>query len=109
MKVLVPVLSKDRNAEVSAEFGRAPYFAVIEGGNVEFYENPGASASGGAGAKASQFVINLGVVATATLKHKHSYTNIAVAFETPLRLCSLSRTFQGNPRGDHRLPFPTCF
>ncbi len=61
MKVLVPVLSKDRNAEVSAEFGRAPYFAVIEGGNVEFYENPGASASGGAGVKASQFVINLGV------------------------------------------------
>ncbi len=61
MKVLVPVLSKDRNAEVSAEFGRAPYFAVVENGDVEFYENPGASASGGAGAKASQFVINLGI------------------------------------------------
>jgi len=51
------------------------------------------------------FVEYLMVVATATL---NSYTNIAVALETPLRLCSLSRTFQGNPRGDHRLPFPTC-
>ena len=108
MKVLVPVLSKDKNAEVSAELGRTPYFAVIEGGNVEFYENPGASASGGAGVKASQFVINLGVVATATLKHKHSYTNIAVAFETPLRLRLLMETFQGSLRGDHRLPFLTC-
>ncbi|RKQ63370.1 putative Fe-Mo cluster-binding NifX family protein [Thermovibrio guaymasensis] len=61
MRILVPVSSKDRNAEVSDEFGRAPYFAVIENGNVEFYENPGASATGGAGVKASQFAINLGV------------------------------------------------
>jgi hypothetical protein len=28
------------------------------------------------------------VVATATLKCKHSYTNIAVALGTPLKLCS---------------------
>ncbi|SMP06302.1 Predicted Fe-Mo cluster-binding protein, NifX family [Desulfurobacterium pacificum] len=61
MKVLVPVLSKSEDAEISQEFGRAPFFAVIEDGRVSFYDNPGASASGGAGVKASQFVLSLGV------------------------------------------------
>ena len=31
------------------------------------------------------------MVATATLKRKHSYTNVAVASGTPLRLCPLLR------------------
>ncbi len=61
MKVLVPVLSKSEDAEISPEFGRTPFFAVVEGDKVSFYDNPGASASGGAGVKASQFVLNLGV------------------------------------------------
>ncbi|RUM42685.1 MAG: hypothetical protein DSY34_01360 [Desulfurobacterium sp.] len=47
------------------------------------------------------------VVATATKKHKHSCTDVAVAFETPLRLCPLMRTFQGNLREHHKVPFPT--
>ncbi|SMO48620.1 Predicted Fe-Mo cluster-binding protein, NifX family [Balnearium lithotrophicum] len=61
MKVLVPVLEKKEDAEVSKEFGRAPYFAVVENEKVEFFENPGASASGGAGVKAAQFAVDLGV------------------------------------------------
>jgi predicted Fe-Mo cluster-binding NifX family protein len=61
MKILVPVLEKKEDAEVSKEFGRAPYFAVLENGNVEFFENPGASASGGAGVRAAQFVVDLGI------------------------------------------------
>ena len=61
MRVLVPVDEKSRDAKVYPEFGRAPYFAVIENGEVSFYENPGASAKGGAGVKAAQFAVDLNV------------------------------------------------
>ncbi|RUM90930.1 MAG: hypothetical protein DSZ26_01850 [Thermovibrio sp.] len=61
MKVLIPVLEKKEDAEVSSEFGRAPCFAVLENGKVEFFENPGALASKGAGVKAAQFAIDLGI------------------------------------------------
>jgi predicted Fe-Mo cluster-binding NifX family protein len=61
MKILIPVLEKKENAEVSEEFGRAPYFAVVENGKVEFFENPACRAPKGAGTKAAQFAIDLGV------------------------------------------------
>lgn len=60
MKIAVPVADKRKDAEI-AEFGRAPYFAIIEGENVSFLKNPGSEAASGAGVKASQFVISEGV------------------------------------------------
>ena len=61
MRVLVPVDEKSRNAKVYPEFGRAPCFAVIENGEVSFYDNPGALSKGGAGVKAAQFAVDLKV------------------------------------------------
>ncbi|WP_297444778.1 NifB/NifX family molybdenum-iron cluster-binding protein [Desulfurobacterium sp.] len=60
MKIAVPVTEDRREAEVT-EFGRAPFFAIIEENNVKFVKNPGSEASSGAGVKASQFIINGGV------------------------------------------------
>jgi len=61
MKILVPVEEKNEKTKVFPEFGRAPYFAVVEDGKVSFYENPGALSKGGAGVKAAQFAVDLGV------------------------------------------------
>ncbi|WP_456397843.1 NifB/NifX family molybdenum-iron cluster-binding protein [Desulfurobacterium sp.] len=60
MRVAVPVMEQNKNANVG-EFGRAPFFAIIEGKNINFVKNPGSEASSGAGVKASQFIINAGV------------------------------------------------
>ena len=49
MKVIIPVDEASPNTGVCPSFGRAPYFALCEGGSVEFIENPGAAAEGGAG------------------------------------------------------------
>ena len=54
MKVIIPVDEASPNTGVCPSFGRAPYFALCEGGSVEFIENPGAAAEGGAGLKAAQ-------------------------------------------------------
>jgi len=48
------------------------------------------------------------VVATTTLKRKHSYINIAVAFEIPLSLRLLTETFQESLGEDYKVPFPSC-
>ncbi|WP_457567670.1 NifB/NifX family molybdenum-iron cluster-binding protein [Desulfurobacterium sp.] len=60
MKIAIPVSEASKEAKV-VEFGRAPFFAIINKGNVNFVKNPGSEATGGAGVKAAQFIINEGV------------------------------------------------
>ena len=63
MKIAAPV-TQERNA-IDAFFGRAPLFAVkdTEAGTIVFEANPAAQAEGGAGIKAAQAIVDLGVEA----------------------------------------------
>jgi predicted Fe-Mo cluster-binding NifX family protein len=58
----LPIDEKDLNNQVSVSFGRAPYYAVYDTDtkDVEYIENTAASAKGGAGIKAAQFVVDSG-------------------------------------------------
>lgn len=68
MKVVIPV---DENKDtVCVAFGRAPYFMVCDTDNdsVEYKNNPAASAHGGAGIKAAQFIVDLAADALITVR-----------------------------------------
>lgn len=68
MKVAIP-LDEDRR-QLYGSFGRAPYFLIgdVESGETEVLENPAADAESGAGPKATQFVLDQGVGAVATVQ-----------------------------------------
>lgn len=61
MKIGIATIEKDLNQNVNQTFGRAPYFAIYDTitKNVVFYENEAKNAQGGAGIKASQFLVDL--------------------------------------------------
>ncbi len=61
MKIGIATIEKDLNQNVNPTFGRAPYFAVYNTitKSVEFYNNEAKNAQGGAGIKASQFLVDL--------------------------------------------------
>lgn len=68
MKIAIPV---DENKDtVCVAFARAPYFCVydLNTDKKEFLTNPASSAQGGAGIKASQFIVDLGVDALVTVR-----------------------------------------
>lgn len=68
MKIVIPV---DENREtICVAFGRTPYFLVqdTETDQKEYFENPAASAQGGAGIKAAQFVVDLAADALITVR-----------------------------------------
>lgn len=58
MKVAIAASANTRDARVDERFGRCPFFAFYNSDTdiLEFVENPGKSASGGAGPAAVQFV-----------------------------------------------------
>lgn len=60
MNILIPTNDMKTSEGICVSFGRAPYFMVINKDTNEetFIENPGASASGGAGIKAAQAVVD---------------------------------------------------
>ncbi|NLP48228.1 MAG: dinitrogenase iron-molybdenum cofactor biosynthesis protein [Clostridiales bacterium] len=62
MKIAIPANEKDINTEVSASFGRAPYYLIhdTQSGENTFIENTAAQAAGGAGIKAAQLVVDSG-------------------------------------------------
>jgi predicted Fe-Mo cluster-binding NifX family protein len=68
MKLILPV-DADQNL-ISVTFGRAPYFVVYntETGTHAVHRNPAASAQGGAGLKAAQFVADCQVDAMITAR-----------------------------------------
>lgn len=68
MKVIIPV---DENREtVCVAFARAPYFLLCDTENdqKEIIDNPAASAHGGAGIKAAQFIVDLKADALITVR-----------------------------------------
>lgn len=68
MKVVIPL---DENREtLCVAFARAPYFMVCdsESGQKEIIDNPAASAQGGAGIKAAQFIVDLNADALITVR-----------------------------------------
>lgn len=65
MKLAISTASPQINAEIDARFGRCTYFVVIDTATRawEALPNPAASAGGGAGTQAVQFLANQGVSA----------------------------------------------
>lgn len=68
MKIAIPV--EENKETVCASFGRAPYFLMYdtETGVNETQVNPAASAKGGAGLKATQFVLDAGAQTLITVR-----------------------------------------
>ena len=68
MKIGIPVVEKDMNSMMDSRFGRCPYFVIVdsETGEGKVIENPGATASSGAGVRAVETLINAGVEAIIT-------------------------------------------
>ncbi|TDX51398.1 NifB/NifX family molybdenum-iron cluster-binding protein [Orenia marismortui] len=64
MKIAVTASNNsDLNVKIDPRFGRAPYFAIIDLNNdkVDFIDNVAKNASGGAGIKAAQTILDQGV------------------------------------------------
>jgi predicted Fe-Mo cluster-binding NifX family protein len=58
MKIALTTLSPEPEAEIDLRFGRGAYFLILDTDTQmwQAQENPGASASGGAGIRAAQFL-----------------------------------------------------
>jgi len=65
MKIFVTATEKSLDANVNQMFGRCPFFALVdtEDMSADFLENPAVSASGGAGIKTAQAVLDSGATA----------------------------------------------
>jgi predicted Fe-Mo cluster-binding NifX family protein len=68
MKVIVTAEGADLKAPTSPRFGRCPTYVLVETETMAFeaMPNPAASASGGAGIQAAQFVVEQGAQAVLT-------------------------------------------
>ena len=63
MKIAVSASGKTLQDQVDVRFGRAPYFLIVDGDQVEVIENPNLSAGGGVGVQTSQMLADRGVEA----------------------------------------------
>ena len=63
MKICVTATAGNLDATVDPRFGRSQYFVVVDSETMELeaFDNPAASASGGAGIKAAQIIVNKGI------------------------------------------------
>jgi predicted Fe-Mo cluster-binding NifX family protein len=63
MKICVTAPAGNLDATVDPRFGRAQYFVFVDSETMEFeaFDNPAASASGGAGIQAAQTIVNKGI------------------------------------------------
>lgn len=63
MKTAITTKGHDESAAFDPRFGRTGWFCVLdeETGNVEFFENEFKNATGGAGTKAAEKMVELGV------------------------------------------------
>lgn len=68
MKIVVTANGPDLESAPSPQFGRCPIYIFIDSDSMEFeaVENPATDASGGAGIKAAQFVVEHGAKAVVT-------------------------------------------
>jgi predicted outer membrane repeat protein len=60
MKIGIALMEKDIEKDINQTFARAPYFAIYNSDNKEivFFDNSAREASGGAGIKAAQFLVD---------------------------------------------------
>ena len=65
MKIGIPIDERSEDAPMASRFGRALYYLIydLETKKYEYHENPSAMARGGAGVKASEFLVSQGVKA----------------------------------------------
>lgn len=63
MKIAITSIENNKHSKMDPRFGRGAFFAVYNTENKEFsfYENEAKEASGGAGTKAAEQIVNLGV------------------------------------------------
>jgi predicted Fe-Mo cluster-binding NifX family protein len=68
MKIAVSATAPNLSAQVDLRFGRCRYFVIVDPDSMEFegIENPRASAGGGAGIAAAQFIAGREVAAVLT-------------------------------------------
>lgn len=68
MKIAVSAKGEDLNADVDQRFGRCKYFLIVDSKNMDFnaVSNESIMASGGAGIKAAETVVNSGAEALIT-------------------------------------------
>jgi predicted Fe-Mo cluster-binding NifX family protein len=68
MKIAMPVNEKSMETTICHSFGRTPYFLVFDTKSMEsvFAHNSAATSQGGAGVKAAQAIVDLGVEALIT-------------------------------------------
>ncbi|MFW6020233.1 MAG: NifB/NifX family molybdenum-iron cluster-binding protein [Bacteroidales bacterium] len=61
--IAISAEDKDVKSKMDARFGRCNYFLIFnpENNTIEFVENPGKHASGGAGPMAAEMLVNYGV------------------------------------------------
>ncbi|MCI0476274.1 MAG: NifB/NifX family molybdenum-iron cluster-binding protein [Anaerolineales bacterium] len=59
MKIIISTVTPNIESEVDPRFGRGAYLLVVDPNTLEWqaHPNPGVNASGGAGIKAAQFVV----------------------------------------------------
>ena len=60
MKIIVTTASPSLDSDIDPRFGRGAYLLIVDPDTLEWqaFPNPGASAPGGAGVQAAQFVCN---------------------------------------------------
>ncbi|AKB76053.1 hypothetical protein MSLAZ_2792 [Methanosarcina lacustris Z-7289] len=63
MKICISAFGKDPDSEVDPQFGRCNYFVIIDPdiGSTTAITNPGSEASGGAGIRAAEAIVGLGI------------------------------------------------
>lgn len=69
MKIAVTAMGRELTDQVSARFGRAPYFLIVNSEDItaiEAIENPNVSAGGGAGVQSAQLMADRDVEAVVT-------------------------------------------
>ncbi|MFA5290062.1 MAG: NifB/NifX family molybdenum-iron cluster-binding protein [Candidatus Izemoplasmatales bacterium] len=63
MIIALPTLGNTLDSPVSPQFGRTPYFCLydLESDSVRFIRNDATESQGGAGVKAADLIVNMGV------------------------------------------------
>lgn len=84
MKILIPV--DENKKDVCVSFARAPYFMVYsdENDQAELVENAAASAQGGAGLVAAQFVVDQGADVLITVRCGENAAKVLQAAEVEI-------------------------
>jgi len=88
MRIVVTASGADLDAPTSPVFGRCPSYVFVDTETMEFeaVENPAVAASGGAGIRAAQFVVEHGAQAVVTGNMGPNAFNVFQAADVPIYL-----------------------